>query len=88
MGTVSGQEDTPSSIAPPREPEHDCGQALQVGGGQARLDLEQESVQESQLSLGTHACGLLCNEDLQTAPQILQLETDPQAEAIDAFSHA
>ena len=41
MGMVSGQEETPGHITPPREPEHDCRQALQVGGGQARLDLEQ-----------------------------------------------
>lgn len=71
MGMVPEQEYTPCGVTPSREPEHD----LQVRGEQARLDLEQESVQKSQLSQGTHASGPLCNEDLQTAPQILQLET-------------
>ena len=57
-----------------RNPEYNWGQPFQVRGRQTRLDPESDSVQDSQLTLGTHAGGPLCNKDYHTAFPIPQLE--------------
>ena len=75
MGLMPGEKDFLGCISCARYPEHNCRQSFKVCGRPTRLGLELRGIQESQLTLGTHASGSLYNKDFQTALPVLQLET-------------
>ena len=71
---VFREENLPDGHTHPRGDEHYSRPPIQVGSGQARLDVKQVSIQETEFHMGSAHSRPVCIQSVSTASQILQLE--------------